>query len=74
MSSYVKSGGPNGAGLQMQGDAGKQLMAKIEQLLQENGFDVEKFKNELKSAISSNASPLDLFGSIQNKQGVNAEA
>jgi translation initiation factor 1 (eIF-1/SUI1) len=74
MSSHMKSGGADDARLQMQGDAGGKFMAMIEQLLQENGFDVDKFKNELKSAISSSSSPLDLFGSIHSKQGVNVEA
>jgi hypothetical protein len=59
-----------------QGSNSDPLMSKIEQLLQENGFDVEKFKSELasKATEQSGASMLQLFNNVISSQGVNEQA
>jgi hypothetical protein len=59
-----------------QGSGSDPFMSKIEQLLQQYGFDVEKFKSELasKATEQSSTSMLQLFNNLSSSQGVNTQA
>lgn len=59
-----------------EGNSSDPFMSKIEQLLQQNGFDVEKFKSELasKATEQSGTSMLQLFNNVTSSKGVNAQA
>jgi hypothetical protein len=52
------------------------FMSKVESLLQQNGFDVDKFKSEMsqKQAQHGNASSMQLMGALNSAQGVNEQA
>jgi hypothetical protein len=61
---------PNGQGGQ------DDFMTKIEALLQQNGFDVEKFKSEMaaKMAQHTGNTGLEALNSLSSTQGINTQA
>jgi len=52
------------------------FMSKVESLLQQNGFDVDKFKSEMsqKQAQHVSSSSMQLMNTLNSSQGVNAQA
>jgi hypothetical protein len=66
------SGGPMGN----RAAGGKDgFMAKIEELLSQNGFDVDKFRSEIESKMSSDSNAgLDVLNALDASQGVNTQA
>jgi hypothetical protein len=60
-----------------QGGGGKDdFMSKIESLLQQNGFDVDKFKSEMsaKHAQHGSSSSMQLMNTLTSTQGVDEQA
>jgi hypothetical protein len=63
-------GGPNRPAGEKDG-----FMAKIEELLSQNGFDVDKFRSEMESKMSAHSKAgLDVLSALDASQGVNTQA